>query len=840
MQFHSLKYRIALTIFILGVLLIAIVLWSTLSFFRDATYKQFANSEEAVLSLLSGVSRMALLTEEYSEVQPYFEKVKEIDHAHIVRILLSDDQNRIVASSNPADVGPSRPRLVDSADQVWVTQKIDNPAGLLGELAIQYSQQPLQEIFRKAGNRGIITGVVGMAVIGLVSIGLGFALTRRLEQLSHMVTEVTKGNWTLKSPVTGQDEVAKLGMAFHVMTDKLRQTLDDLQYNEKRLGGILDNAEEGIISVDDLQIIQLFNKGAENIFGYQAEEIIGQPLTTLMPQRVHEAHSHYIVNFAHAPQETRQMGERREVVGRRKNGEEFPAEASISKLTLQGRTIFTAILRDVSARKQREQSLRESEERYQDLYDNAPAMFASVDAATGKVLQCNHTLASATGYLKEEIVGRPILDMYHPDSLEDARQAFYTFVSIGEVKDAELQLRRRDASKIDVLLNVSSILDAQGRIIQSRSVWRDITARKQAEAALRMSEERYRMLVEHSPFCIHLLHSNATIVSMNHAGLHMLGLQKESEVCGILFLDLVSDVDRVRVRDLFDHALEGASAEFEFLSANGKIFQSSFIPIGLGEDETVTTVMGISQDITERKATEEKINAVNVQLRELAHQLRFSQEEERKRIARELHDEFGQALTALNFDLSLVRKQLSQERNLLQKEEIFSKLGFMSRSVVGIIYTVRKIASSLRPSILDDLGLVEALEWELREFQKRTGIPCQVKIAPGVQSQAIADSIATALFRISQEFLTNVVRYAHASQVQVSLHEEAQTICLDMMDNGKGITDEHINNPYSLGIVGMKERVFELAGEFRISGCPGVGTKVMIRIPCTSSRNRKG
>ena len=136
-----------------------------------------------------------------------------------------------------------------------------------------------------------------------------------------------------------------------------------------------------------------------------------------------------------------------------------------------------------------EEALKVPQTKYQDLYDNAPDMFASVDT-TGKIVGCNQTLAAATGYTKKEIIGHPCFDMYHPDCMEDVKKAFESFVGTGEVHDAELQLKRQDGSKIEVSLNVSAVRDEQGKILHSRSIWRDITKRKQAEKEIQRLNEQ--------------------------------------------------------------------------------------------------------------------------------------------------------------------------------------------------------------------------------------------------------------------------------------------------------------------------------------------------------------
>ena len=166
-------------------------------------------------------------------------------------------------------------------------------------------------------------------------------------------------------------------------------------------------------------------------------------------------------------------------------------EMYIRLVILAGFAIFGIIMSNVIIkRKNAENALKDSEDMYHDLYDNAPDMFCSVDAATAKIIKCNNTLVKTTGYTKEEIIGRPIFEMYHPDSIEAAKMVFKSFVETGEVNNAELQLKRKNGKKIDVILNVTSIRNEKGEVLYSRSSWRDITKRKNAE------KEREKLIQE--------------------------------------------------------------------------------------------------------------------------------------------------------------------------------------------------------------------------------------------------------------------------------------------------------------------------------------------------------
>jgi signal transduction histidine kinase len=211
------------------------------------------------------------------------------------------------------------------------------------------------------------------------------------------------------------------------------------------------------------------------------------------------------------------------------------------------------------------------------------------------------------------------------------------------------------------------------------------------------------------------------------------------------------------------------------------------------------------------------------QLRALTGHLRFVREEERTRIAREVHDELGQALTSLKLDLSWVSGKITGERVLKRK------IKAMSDHVDATIHTVRRIATELRPGVLDNLGLAAAIEWQTADFQERTGILCDVKIDV---KQTIWDrELSTMCFRISQETLTNILRHAKATLVEVSLTTVDSELILTVRDNGRGISEEEVVHAQSIGLIGMRERVAQVGGQVFFIGLPGRGTTVTMRVP---------
>lgn len=229
--------------------------------------------------------------------------------------------------------------------------------------------------------------------------------------------------------------------------------------------------------------------------------------------------------------------------------------------------------------------------------------------------------------------------------------------------------------------------------------------------------------------------------------------------------------------------------------------------------------------LDEGKRKEERIRESRELLRSLLGRLQTMVEEEKMRISREIHDQLGQSLTALKLDLSLIRKRLVSDGLAEQSADVHQ----IEQSVNRIIRTVRKISTELRPGILDELGVVAAIEWMAKDFQRRTGIGCDVTISA---VDTISDTIrATAIFRIVQEGLTNVMRHAAASHVNVSLEKKGDTLIVEVRDNGIGIREGRIFGSRSLGLLGIRERVLLLGGETVIRGKPGEGTLLRVTLP---------
>ena len=349
---------------------------------------------------------------------------------------------------------------------------------------------------------------------------------------------------------------------------------------------------------------------------------------------------------------------------------------------------------------------------------------------------------------------------------------------------------------------------------------------KTRERTLRESQQRYRSVFENTGTATMIIEEDMTISMVNTEWEKLSGYSKKEVEGKKKWTEFVYKEDLERMEEHHRKRREkGAQTlneyEFRFFDRHGNVKdilgKTGVIPITKGR---VVSWL----DITERKQAEAELKRSQEELRNLTAHLQSVREEERRSLARDIHDDLGQALTALKMDLSLLSKKFPKDQKpLLDRTQAISKL--MDTS----IETVKRISTELRPGVLDDLGLTAAIEWQAEEFEHRTGITCEVTSDP--RDIILDRDRSTAIFRIFQESLTNVARHAQATRVTASLKEKAGTLELKVRDNGRGITKEQISDPKSFGIIGMRERVYAWEGQVTVKSAPGQGTTVAVRIP---------
>ncbi len=351
--------------------------------------------------------------------------------------------------------------------------------------------------------------------------------------------------------------------------------------------------------------------------------------------------------------------------------------------------------------------------------------------------------------------------------------------------------------------------------------------RRRIEKSLSKYESNFQELVNLLPQTIYEMDINGKFRFTNHHGFESFGYNQADIEKGINFTQLFVPEDRERVEHNIKKILEGTEVEgheYTALRKDGSTFQALIYSSPIMQNNKAVGLRGVVIDITDRKKIEQELKDSRDQFRNLSAHLQSVREEERSYIAREIHDELGQTLTALKMDLIWINRHLTSEQ-----QEISTKIQEMFSLIDQTIHTIRRIATDLRPGLLDDLGLSAAIEWYCEDFENRTGIHCHLEL--GNEDIILDQQRSIAIFRILQEALTNVARHAKATQVVVKIAIIDHNFMMEIRDNGIGITDEQVNDPQNLGLVGLRERVYPWGGTIIIKGSPRQGTTVKVNIP---------
>jgi PAS domain S-box-containing protein len=338
-------------------------------------------------------------------------------------------------------------------------------------------------------------------------------------------------------------------------------------------------------------------------------------------------------------------------------------------------------------------------------------------------------------------------------------------------------------------------------------------------------------LLEAFPFYVMLIDEDHHILLANSAVQGALGLNSQNilgQYCPFVVHGLQHPIDNCPLEEA---AITNQAVEREMIdSPSGHWIRSSVYPINETTSNGKRIFFHMITDITDRKLAEAQVKTSSEQLRKLAQHLESIREEEKTNLAREIHDDLGQLLTAMKMDVSWLAKRLPEKEGVLTEK---------AKTVNGLIdeaiQTVQRVSSELRPGILDHIGLEAAIEWQIQELRKRTEIIFEFN--SGAKKIKLDQDRATTIFRICQEALTNVIRHANAGKVKITLNEEPNRVMLEISDNGKGIEKEKLSDSKSFGLISMRERAYSWGGDVEINSRPGEGTTVTVIIPLVSKVN---
>jgi PAS domain S-box-containing protein len=504
-------------------------------------------------------------------------------------------------------------------------------------------------------------------------------------------------------------------------------------------------------------------------------------------------------------------------------------EQRVAERTAELGTANEELRNEIAERKRFEAAQKESRQFYESLVQSINGIVCEADGQTLRVTFVSKQAEKIMGYPVAEWTSEPDfwIKHLHPDDREEAVDAKLQVVATGENRQLEYRMIAADGRVVwfrDVLTLSVTRADA----LMLRGVMVDISERKRGEDELSKQKEILQQIFDHIPVMIGFWDEEGRIKLVNRAWEQTIGWTL-AEMRGNNF-DLLTESypdpqQRQRALD-FIAASDGEWADFKVRGKDGRTIHTTWAGVRLSDGTRIT----IGQDITARRRAEEELKNSNEKLRALSASLNSAREEEGTRIAREIHDELGSTLTSLRWGLEILDKDVSESgtasANLQALREKIASLLKLTDTTIG---AVRRIASELRPSLLDDLGLVAAIEWHAQAFQAQTGIAC--RIVQAVEKVDLNPEQAIAVFRIFQEALTNIMRHARATAVEITASQEAGEFVLTISDNGRGITTEEALGSHSLGLLGMRERAHLVGGKIDFNGIAGAGTVVTVRVP---------
>jgi len=603
-----------------------------------------------------------------------------------------------------------------------------------------------------------------------------------------------------------------------------KQAEEAIQESEIKYRSIFESFQDIYYRTDNKGIITEISPSVFQISGYEPNELIGKPVTDVYEDPVER------VNLLRALKES---GKVTDYELKLLTKDKKVRTGSLNSHVIVERdgeiSSVEGVLRDITERKQVEEKLQKSEEKYRALFDNMLDGFAFHETVLNKnnvpvdytFIEVNDAFENQTGLKREKIIGKKVTEVL-PGIENDPTGwiELYGKVSL-TLKDIRFE------SFAETLNKWYSIYVYSPKKGYFATIFEDITKRKQVEIALANQGQRLADILEGTNAGTWEWNVQTGEVTFNKRWAEIIGYTLDE----LEPIDINTWINNVHPDDLpianalldkhFIREVDYYDVEFRqphkdgrwvWVNARGKVIEWT-------EEGKPLRMSGTHLDI--RKSRN--------QLRSLAERLQMIREEERASIAREIHDDLGQTLTALKMDISWMKKNPGMTEEI-RTEKINTMLGLTDST----IQTVKRIATELRPGILDDLGLIPAIEWETEEFRKRTGIKCNLEISVG--EITIEDNISIAVFRIFQESLTNIARHSGATKVDLAIKSKGNLIQMEITDNGVGITEEQMRSPKSLGLMGMNERVSFFGGKLAISKSEKGGTTVMVYIPIVKAK----
>lgn len=577
--------------------------------------------------------------------------------------------------------------------------------------------------------------------------------------------------------------------------------------------------------------MDLVNPAFAAMHGYREDELSGQPVSLVTPPAEHARIAAMIEqaeSSGHVSYESFDV---------HKDGRQFPVLVDISVFHDEnGKALYrVGNIVDISERKRTEDLIRASEARLNEAEKLAHLGSWEWDVVSGEQVwsdEC-YRIFGIPDSEKKGLYQR-FLSLLAEDERARLQQEARLALQGDKAFAVEFTVTLADGCQRQVLARAEVFRDAQGQVVRMVGTNQDITDIRQAEQQLRESQQRFQALAENIPGVIFQASSpdqgdTFRFLYMSESSVHLFG--KPAERCldePVAMLRCIHALDQ----ETFEQSRRQSARELSVWNWEGRITtadgESIWINLRARPRISEGQVLwdGVILNITQHKQAEESIYLSRQLLRELAGEMEVLREHERKHIAREVHDELGQILTALRMDVSLLRMRFGAENPGLS-EAVKNATDLVDHAIAA----VRSVASDLRPAALD-MGITDAIDWLLKEFNKRTGIRYQLDNQAG--DIELEEKRSMAVFRIVQESLTNISRYAQATRVDISLLPAGDDLCIRVQDDGCGFDVAAAATKKTFGLLGMKERAITLGGSLNVDSAPGKGTSVLLTIPTHS------
>jgi PAS domain S-box-containing protein len=478
-----------------------------------------------------------------------------------------------------------------------------------------------------------------------------------------------------------------------------------------------------------------------------------------------------------------------------------------------------ALKKEISKRKEIEETLSESEEKFRNLFNNSEVGMFRTRLDGSEILEFNKKYLKILGYTYDEVKGRPSRDMWADKHQRE--KIVQKLLSEGYVTDFECQLLNKQGGVLDCITSLR--LYPETGIMEGSIL--DITDQKRDEKIHRISEERLRDIIFSMGDWVWEVDEKGIYTYSSLQGTNILGYSN-AEIVGKTPFDFMPQDETAKVREILSEIMANKALIKDLenwnINKNGEMIclLTNGVPL-LDNEGNLKGYRGVDKDITEFKKNETAIKNMNEMMSKLYQRLENIRENEQAQISRNIHDQLGQSLTSLKFDLGTLINQTESGSD----EEV--KLAGMIEMVTQIIKNVQRISSELRPPALDELGLSAAMEWYCEDFMERTGLQVIMEL-DDVQTKNMNKNLA--LYKVLQEALTNVIRHSSAENVLVKLCVSGKDILLIIKDDGIGITPDKIASFKSLGILGMFERIRQYGGDVEITNPDKKGTEVKVRL----------